>query len=165
MARVREISPIYAPCNRQESWPGYKRMEELSLPLLTWTKQSSCPRWCECRGTGSAPCCLLLWVDKLAKTMLGSSPWQLQWGRASRLTNLATTQGQNQDYKVAHPTPTSSMNCWSVWRDQTCRFKSTGSLGQKATVGYPKRVSVRAQHWECSRSQSPWDRPHCNEHL
>lgn len=71
MAKVREISPTHVTCNRQEIWPGYTRMEELSLPLLTWTKQSSCPRWCECRGTGPAPCCLLLWVDKPAKTMLG----------------------------------------------------------------------------------------------
>lgn len=62
------------------------------------------------------------------------------------------------------PIPPLSMNCWSIWRGQTCRSKAIGCYGTKE---YPRGDPVRAQYWGDSRKQRPQTRPMtpCSEYL
>lgn len=103
--------------------------EELTPPLITGVEE------------------LAPMVEELALSCTwGGGPSSLAWP-TSRTLSWPTT------------TSTPSMTCRGVWRGWACGPITTRSPVTQATAGYLRGVSMRIEHWWCTRSHGPWARP------
>lgn len=102
------------PSPREETQrvnPASHLGKTIELAIVVWVQMSWTPKHESRRTSPALSVCYTGWVSwgsvRVGLVVMMKERWQM--------TNPATNQAQNQDYKVApHPTPTLSLNFWNI---------------------------------------------------
>lgn len=122
------------------------------------------PAWeQESRRDDFAPCgCGIGWAGQGSSWRThpsGMGTGKLGTGKLAACPTQLPPRPQIQSFELLHPNSYSICKVLEHVKGLVLKIQTAGFLWPRATVGYPRGISVRIQCWQCSRIQRSQTRP------